>query len=77
MVRAFENGAVRTALDKPSHIPGHVGRPVVVFQQREGVVGSWTVRYSIIEPSEVESPASMMGVESFGFSEVLQVFVVS
>ncbi len=26
-------------LDEPSHIPGHVGPPVAVFQQQEGAVG--------------------------------------
>ncbi len=39
MARAFRNGAVSTALDEPSDIPGHVWPPIAIFQQREGVVG--------------------------------------
>ncbi len=35
------DGAVRTAQDEPSHIPGHIGPPEAILQQQEGAVGPW------------------------------------
>ncbi len=41
MAWALGDGTVRTALNDPSHISGHIGPPEAILQQRDGAVGPW------------------------------------